>query len=121
MRDNKTMILITSSWEDKKTFKMIPVNDRCLYNECIFDPVECILAIVSKEYKKNLHMIPQLTTDGQVKVGKERIKLDTYYEYFIEEKEEIVDFIKSMADNDFTYNYKDILESAFKNKTVEVV
>ena len=48
---NNSMMLITSSWGAKKTFKMIPVEKDCPYNECIYDLDSKVLAVIGKESK----------------------------------------------------------------------
>jgi len=105
------MRLITSSWGPAKTFKMIPITKDCPYNECIFDVQAKVLAIISKESKESLHMLPKLTDTGDVmrlKIGKkdngkdyaeERKTLVTFYEYYIESVDEIVDFVMTVAEN----------------------
>lgn len=123
------MILVTTSWKGNKSFKMIPTTLDCPYNEVIFDGKSRVLAIVSKEHKNNFHMMPVLDGYGVVKTdvprnlqaqGKihreERIVLDTYYEYFIEDKDEMINFIDSMADNSETYDYKSLVEESFTIK-----
>ncbi len=106
-----SMRLITSSWGPAKTFKMIPITRECPYNECIFDVTTKVLAIVSKESKESLHMLPKLTDTGDVmrlKIGKkengkdyaeERKTLVTFYEYYLEDEAEIVDFVMTVAEN----------------------
>ena len=119
MNNMKTMILVTSSWNKRRTFKMIPTDKDCPYNECIFDLDNKVLAIISKEYKQNFHMIPELDMGGMpVKNTEERVKLDTYYEYFIEDKDEIVNFIKEIALNSSNYNYLTILDESFEEEIV---
>lgn len=119
------MLIVTSSWREEKTFKMIPVTKDCPYNECIFDPKAKMLAIVSKEKKENFHMLPKISEYGDlvsVKNGKrpggkdyaeQRVLLDTYYEYFIEDKQEILDFVKLFAINANEFAYKAMVEAAF--------
>jgi hypothetical protein len=106
-----SMRLITSSWGPAKTFKMIPITRECPYNEVIFDVNTKVLAIISKESKESFHMMPKLTDTGDVmrlKLGKkengkdyaeERKALVTFYEYYIETKDEIVDFVMTVAEN----------------------
>ena len=113
-----SMILITSSWGAAKTFKMIPIDKECPYNECIFDVQSKVLAIVSKETKESLHMLAKLTDTGDVmrlKIGKkdngkdyaeERKALVTFYEYYIETESEIIEFIERFAKNALTFDYK---------------
>jgi hypothetical protein len=119
---NNSMLLVTSSWGPAKTFKMIPVDLNCPYNECIYDVQTKILAIISKASKQSLHMLPKLSDQGDVqylKIGKrqngkdyaeERKTLDTLYEYYIEEKEEIVKFVDMFAMNSEAFDITPYLE-----------
>ena len=121
----KSMFLISSSWAGSPTFKLIPVSQDCPYNEVIFDPSSKALAIISKETKTTLHMLPKLTDTGDVmriKVHKRengkdyaetRINLETFYEYFIEEKSEILHFITSFAVNADNFDFMSSIESSF--------
>lgn len=114
----KSMILITSSWNNKKSFRMIPATPECIYNECIFDLDTKVLAIIGKEKKESFHMLPKLNEYGdlqRMKIGKreggkdyaeERKSLETFYEYYIEDENEIIDFIKMFAKNEDTFDYK---------------
>lgn len=117
-----SMRLITSSWGPAKTFKMIPVTKDCPYNEVIFDVQQKVLAIISKESKESLHMLPKLNEVGDVsrlKIGKkengkdyaeERKALVTFYEYYIEDKAEIVDFIKDLAKNAESFEFQQYID-----------
>ena len=112
-----SMMLITSNWGPAKTFKMIPITTDCPFNECIFDVQSKVLAIISKESKESFHMLPKLNDIGDVmrlKIGRkengkdyaeERKVLSTFYEYYITEREEIVDFINKFALNVGSYDY----------------
>jgi hypothetical protein len=113
-----SMRLITSSWGPAKTFKMIPTTKECPYNECIFDVNTKVLAIISKESKESLHMLPKLTEVGDVmrlKIGKkengkdyaeERKALVTFYEYYIEDKDEIIDFVTRTGENAESFDFQ---------------
>lgn len=119
---NNSMRLITSSWGPAKTFKMIPVTKDCPYNECIFDVNSKVLAIIGKESKESFHMLPKLNEVGDVqrlKIGKkengkdyaeERKVLVTFYEYYIEVKEEIVDFIMNVAENAESFDFQQYID-----------
>ena len=54
------MMLVTSSWGNNKTFKMIPVTPESVYNEAIFDLDSKVLALISKEKKESMHMVAKL-------------------------------------------------------------
>lgn len=107
----KTMMLITGSWGQKPTFKMIPVSTECPYNEAIYDLDAKVLALVSKEKKQSMHMVPKIDDFGDLKpmkVGRrsngkdyqeERKTLETYYEYYLENPDEIKQIINMLAVN----------------------
>ena len=122
----KNMHLISSKWGGKPTFKMIPISIDCPYNEILFDPNAKALAIVSKEKKETFHMVPRLTETGEkvtLKPGKiktdgknyaeQRVTLETYYEYYIENEHEIVEFVEKFANNADVYDYSTIIKTAF--------
>jgi hypothetical protein len=113
-----SMRLITSSWGPAKTFKMIPVTKDCPYNEVIFDVTTKVLAIISKESKESLHMLPKLNEQGDVarlKLGKkengkdyaeERKALVTFYEYYIENTNEAAEFVMNVAENAESFDFQ---------------
>lgn len=117
-------MLVTGSWGNNKTFKMIPVTNECPYNEAIFDRDGKVLALIGKEKKQSFHMLPKLTDMGDVqtlKIGRrangkdfaeERKALETYYEYYIENPEEIEQVVKSLAVNADTFDFKQYMEAA---------
>ena len=116
------MMLVTSSWGNDKTFKLLPITPECPYNECIFDVSTKVLAIIGKEKKESFHMLPKLSDEGDVqymKIGKrnngkdykeERKMLETFYEYYIEHPQEIIDFLNIFAVNADSFDYTQYLE-----------
>lgn len=119
-----TMMLVTSNWKKKKSFRLIPVSPECPYNEVIFDMDERVLAIVSKEKKQSFHMMARLDDTGEpVRMkrprtngkdfAEERKTLETYYEYYIEHPEEISNFINLMAINSGQFDYSKYIEEAY--------
>jgi hypothetical protein len=117
------MLLITSSWGAKKTFKLIPASKDAVYNEAIFDIDAKVLALIGKEKKDTMHMVAKLNEWGDpvtMKIGKrangkdyseERKTIETFYEYYIEEIDEIEKFIKMVAVNAKEFDIKPFLES----------
>lgn len=117
-----SMMLVTSSWGNDKTFKLIPITPECPYNECIFDVSSKVLAVIGKEKKESFHMMPKLSDDGDVlhlKIGKrangkdykeERKTLATFYEYYVEKEDEIKDFINMFAVNAESFDFAQYLE-----------
>jgi len=119
----KSMLLITSSWGKNKTFKLIPVSEECVFNEAIFDPENRMLAVISKERKDSMHMLAKLNEWGDpitMKIGKrnngkdfaeERKTLETFYEYYVEELDEIKHFVEMFAVNFTEFDVAKYLEA----------
>ena len=117
-------MLITGNWGQNKTFKMIPVTTDCPYNEAIYDADAKVLALVSKEKKQSMHMVAKLDDFGEVKpmkVGRrangkdyaeERKTLETYYEHYLENKEEIKALINMIAVNADSFDVDQYLKDA---------
>lgn len=122
---NKSMMLVTGSWGNNKTFKLIPVSPDCPYNEAIFDRDSKVLALIGKEKKQSMHMIAKLDDNGDVKrmkIGRrdngkdfaeERKTLETYYEYYIENPTEIKDIVNMFAINADVFDFNQYLEEAY--------
>lgn len=118
----KPMILVTSTWSNTKTFKLIPIDNNSPFNEGIYDLNSKVLALIGKERKQSMHMIAKLSDMGDVlrlKIGKrengkdyaeERKTLDTFYEYYVEEVDEIKAMIERLAVNADTFNYQQFLD-----------
>jgi hypothetical protein len=125
---SKSMMLITSTWGKSKTFRLIPTTKDSIYNEAIFDLDNKVLALISKEKKQTMHMLPKLNEFGDVqylKVGKrangkefseERKLVETFYEYYVENVEEVIEFVKAFAINADTFNYQQYIDA--KSETV---
>ncbi len=123
-------MLVTAPWKNKKTFKLISISPLCPYNEMIYDREERILAIISKEKKQSLHMLTKLNDQGDpiaVKSGRrvngntyaeERKTLETFYEYYVENPEEIKEMINLFAYNGDTFDYNQYLEMSYSEEAV---
>ena len=108
---SKSMMLITSTWSTRKTFKLVPITPDAVYNEGIYDPENKVLALISKDKKQSMHMLPKLNEFGDVqylKIGKrangkdfaeERKPLESFYEYYIEEADEIKTIVNLICIN----------------------
>ena len=117
-------MLVTGSWGNTKTFKMIPVTPECPFNEAIFDRDSKVLALIGKEKKQSMHMVAKLDDNGDVKTLKigrraggkdyaeERKTLETYYEYYVENPEEIISLIDMFAINADKFDFTQYMESA---------
>lgn len=117
-----TMMLVQATWNDKQTFRMIPVADSCPYVECIFDPDTKVFVIISKLTKQSLHMLPKLDDNGDPLQTKnlrpngrnfreERHKLEVFQEFYVEDKNAMEDLVSSFAVNNKTFDYKKFLDA----------
>lgn len=112
-----TMMLVQATWNDKQTFRMIPIAETCPYVECIMDPDTKVFVIISKITKTTLHMLPKLDDNGDPimvkharpngrQVREERAKIETFQEFYIEDNNAIADLINIFAVNKETFDYK---------------
>ena len=113
-----SMTLIQSTLNGKPTFRLIPVDKDCPYNEMIFEPTDKLLAVVSKEKKNGFKMIAKLNelgdpqglkTQSQRGVGKppyaeQRVSTETYYEYHITSENDIRQMVNKFAENAADFN-----------------
>lgn len=110
---NCTMLLISTTWNEKESFKMIPVDEKAPYAECIFDPESKVLVVISKVTKTALHMVPKLDQDGYPsmiqkgpnagKQKQERKEINVFYEYYVEKPSDIKALIENVAVNPTFY------------------
>lgn len=112
-----TMMLVQATWNEKQTFRLIPIADTCPYVECIFDPDTKVFVIISKLSKTTLHMLPKLDDNGdpiQVKHARpngrtfreERHKIEVFQEFYVEDKTAMEDIISMFAVNAKKFDYK---------------
>jgi len=112
----KTMMLVEATWQDKKTFRMIPIAESCPYVECIMDPDTKVFVVISKIRKTSLHMLPKLDEYGQPVTGtkgmkQERHKIEVFQEFYVEDTAAIEELIKTFAVN-AKFDYKKFMTPA---------
>lgn len=125
MTQEKSMLAYSSKWYGEGSFRLLPVNENCPFLEGIFDPSTKVLAIIGKSIKEKPQMMPKINAKGQtitVKnidgvsgLAEERVIMDTYYEYYIDDEEDIKDFIKMFVINLDNKCLK-ILDTIFKTE-----
>jgi hypothetical protein len=97
------MFIISAKWGELDSFRMIPSHIDCPYSECIYDASQGILAIISKEKRQKYHFLPVKRKAGDPEeftpFAEERRLMESSYEYYIENADEILDFIQNMHDN----------------------
>ena len=108
---SKSMMLVQATWNDKQTFRMIPIAESSPYVECIYDPDTKVFVVISKIKKTTLHMLPKLDEYGQQIVGtkgvkQERHKLEVFQEFYIEDESAMTEVISIFASNADTFDYK---------------
>jgi hypothetical protein len=123
---DKTMMLVESTWQDTKTFKMIPVSNDCPYVECIYDPSSKVFVLIGKTTKTSLHMLPKLDDYGKAITGnkgakQERRSIDTFQEYYIEEEKDIKEITKMFAVNASKFDIAKFLEKAPNKPSIAAV
>lgn len=112
-----TMMLVQATWNDKQTFRMIPITDTCPYVECIMDPDTKVFVIISKITKTTLHMLPRLDDNGDAvapkvkrangrNVREERSKIETFQEFYVEDMTAVHELVNLFALNAKTFDYK---------------
>jgi hypothetical protein len=107
----KSMMLVQATWQDKQTFRLIPISDSCPYVECIFDPGTKVFVIISKIKRTSLQMLPKLDEYGQPIAGskghrEERHKLEVFQEFYIEDKIAVKDLLHLFAVNAKTFDFE---------------
>jgi hypothetical protein len=110
-----TMMLVQSTWNDKQTFRMIPISTNCPYVECILDPDSKVFVVISKIKKLALHMLPKLDDYGNALAGnkgqrQERHKMEVFQEFYVEDKAAIESMIKLFALNNQKFDYKSFMD-----------
>ena len=117
----QTMIAVTSTWGEKKSFRLIPIVKECPYSEGIYDPESKVLVLMSCLTKETFHMMPRLDDNGDPMMSKivrekgkrykeHRVSLETFTEYYITEKVEIEEMLKLIAINADTFNFAQFME-----------
>lgn len=112
-----TMLLVSSPWNGVNSFKLMPIDKDCPFNEGIFDQESKLLVMVSNTIKDSLHMLPKLDDNGDAEECKKprpqgkrikemRIHLDTFTEHYIKDSSEIIGLIEMVAINADRFDFK---------------
>jgi len=117
----QNMMLVNSAFRNAKSFTLIPVSNDSPYVEAMFDPSSGVLAVISKVMKQSYHMVPKLDDTGQPEklkapnqqTGKthkeERRLVDTFSEFYLQDKNDIELFINMFAINAEQFDYNSFL------------
>lgn len=115
------MMLVTSPWQNQKSFRLMPFDNDSPFSEGIYDPDSKVLVLMSKIRKETMHMLPKLDENGDAVMTKtkrangknhkeQRVTLETFTEYYVTEKEEIINVINMLAMNSLDFEFKVLLE-----------
>lgn len=126
------MMLYKSGWGTDTqffpTFKMLPITNECPFNEVLFDPQSKVLAVVSKDKKQAYRLIPKLNDKGRPMTAiergvpveiQERKLMENFYEYYLEDVDDIKAFVNRFAVNANDFDWNSYLEGKTKVETVE--
>ena len=133
MAIGQNMMLVHSAFRNAKSFTLIPVSLDSPYTEALYDPSSGILAVVSKVMKQSYHMVPRLDGNGdpmRLKVpnkqtGKtvkeERRLVDTFSEFYLQDKVDIETFIQMFAVNAESFDYQQYFVDVKETKTSPII
>ena len=105
------MLIVSSTWGDKKSFQLIPVEESCPYVDVIFDPSTGILGVVNKQHKPKMQLVARMDDNGdpiprkgrvvagQDKHQVQRLMFDAFYEYTLDNADDIRTFVELHARN----------------------
>ena len=122
----QNMMLVNSAFRNAKSFTLIPVSNDSPYVEAMFDPSSGVLAVISKVMKQSYHMVPKLDDEGQPMrlknpnqqtgktVKEERRLVDTFSEFYLQDKNDIELFINMFAINAEQFDYNSFLDVDIK-------
>jgi len=126
MSDIKNMLLVSRPWGGAGSFGLIPATADCPYVECIYDPENKALAVIGISKKDKFQFIPRLDDSGKQMPIKnpsdeqtmkmQRITQESFSEYYIIDKKEIINFIERFAVNPNDVGFKKILNSKTMDK-----
>jgi len=122
-----SMILVNSTFNNHKTFKLIPISENAPYIEAIYDRESKVMVIISNKTKTALHMLPKLDEAGMPsmiqkgalagKQKQERKQIEVFVEYYIEEESDMKNIIDTLASNP-SFKWKEYLKELPKEELV---
>ena len=129
----QNMMLVNSTFRNAKSFTLIPVSNDSPYVEAMFDPTSGILAVISKVMKQSYHMVPKLDDEGQpmrlkkpnMQTGKtvkeERRLVDTFSEFYLNDRADIETFIHMFAINADNFNVEEFFVDLKKTEPSKII
>jgi len=129
----QNMMLVNSSFRGVKSFTLIPVSNDSPYVEAMFDPSSSILAVISKVMKQSYHMVPKLDEPGQPQklkapnpqtgktVKEERRLVDTFSEFYLNDRKDIDTFIHMFAVNAEDFSVEEFFVDVEETKVSKLI
>tara|TARA_R100000935_G_scaffold56414_2_gene87904 strand:+ start:1148 stop:1567 length:420 start_codon:yes stop_codon:yes gene_type:complete len=129
----QNMMLVNSSFRGVKSFTLIPVSNDSPYVEAMFDPSSSILAVISKVMKQSYHMVPKLDESGQPQklkapnpqtgktVKEERRLVDTFSEFYLNDRKDIDTFIHMFAVNAEDFSVEEFFVDVEETKVSKLI
>ena len=129
----QNMMLVNSTFRNTKSFTLIPVSSDSPYVEAMFDPSSSILAVISKVMKQSYHMVPKLNDDGEPQrlkspnpqtgktVKEERRLVDTFSEFYLNDKKDIETFIHMFAVNATSFDLEEFFVDLQETKVSKLI
>jgi len=110
VNQQKSMLIVNQIHMGEPTFSLIAASTDCPYVECIYVPQTKQLAVITKTQKDTFHFFPKLDDNGDVmrakvqrgngkEIKEERRGIKTFYEYYLHDEKDILDFVKRFALN----------------------
>lgn len=109
-------MLVNSTLNEKPTFALMPISKDCPYVEGIYDPTERMLAIIGTSKKECFALLHALDENGKAipikKSGEykeERLKVEKFQEYYLSDKNDIMNFLTRFAENSAEFNVEQFI------------
>jgi hypothetical protein len=117
----KKMLIYKTQWNEMDSFRLIPVENNCNFLEAIYNPEDGVLAVISKNKIIKPLMLPRLKNNGNIQFSggkpvEERKDVETYYEYYIEDKDDIEEFVELVS-----INYPHVVLEILKNEKENIL
>lgn len=101
-----------STWMDKETFRLLPINEHSPFLDGVYLPEEKLLILISKTKHQKFEFVPKLDGDGNPTFAKqdprskgerlykrERKLIESMYDYTLSDIDDIRSFLNDFADD----------------------
>jgi len=110
--NTQTMMVYASFWNKMPSFRLVPLSADAPFNEGIYDPGTGTFALISKEANEKPHLLDRLDDkgfsipirnmkdeQGNSMTSKQRVVIDTFYEYYLQNQADIAALLEVVAVN----------------------